>query len=429
MDSSMGQSAASAWPRDRIERFLAEEKLKYQKIDLPFGLSTAGNDRKRMFDIAFEGDLTGRSVLDVGSYLGAFCIEAMRRHAGAAVGVELDPERIRQARMLAEICGHPIEYVAGDLDRLRLDRRFDVCLCLNVLHHLRDPLAMLYQLTDLARDRLVLEVASFGPHDRKRMKLSPLTAALVKRREAIYVAEASPDAGNQRFFFSISAIVRILQDHIKKYWKVETFATERDRFAVRATKLSIDRLTLVSGPSAAGKSVLLTALEDGQLDGILGSSATKLPVMLSAQQVSERRLSDLFAANPVSHLIYHYDTTRLLKYNFHSFSRDLATDLVDCAKSIDFIIVAPRASTLRQQMVTSKIAKAEGNKMKMKVRKRVLEYYGRDGWIADHYSEWFDFCATARDSRQRIFAYVETASGRELRPVASKQELLGFVQA
>src|SRR5438552_3131964 len=251
MDSSMGQAAASAWPRDRIERFLAEEKLKYQKIDLPFGLSTAGNDRKRMFEIAFEGDLTGKSVLDVGSYLGAFCIEA---------------------------------------------------------------------------------------------------------------------------------IVRILQDHMKKYWKVETFTTERDRFAVRATKLSIDRLTFVSGPSAAGKSVLLTALKDGQLDGTLGSPATNLPVVLSAQNVSERRFSDLFAANPVSHLIYHYDTTRPLKYNFHSFSRDLATDLVDCAKAIDFIIVAPRASTLRQQMEASKIALAEGNKMKMKVRKRILEHYERDGW-------------------------------------------------
>jgi SAM-dependent methyltransferase len=426
MGSQVDQSAASAWSRDRIERFLAEEKLKYQKIDLPFGLSTAGNDRKRMFEIAFEGDLAGKSVLHVGSCLGAFCIEAMRRHAGAAVGVEIDSERIRHARTLTEICGHQVEYIAADLDRLRLDRSFDVCLCLNVLHHLRDPLGMLYHLTDIARERLVLEIAAFGAHDRKRMNLSPLTAALLKRREAIYVAEASPEEGNQRFFFSPSAIVRILQDHIKKYWKIESFATERDRFAVRATKLRIDRLTLVSGLSAAGKSVLMGALKNGEFDGMLGSSAVNPTAVLSAQKIAEGRFSDLFPTNPVSHLIYHYDTTRPLKYNFHSFSRDLALDLVDCAKAIDIIIVAPRAATLRQQMSTSKIAMTKGDKME--VRKRILEYYERDGWIASHYSQWFDYCAAVKGQHKRIFAYVEAASGRELRPIATKQELLGFIK-
>ncbi len=74
------------WTRERVERFLADKDLRYQKIRLPYGRATPGEEREDTLQIAFGDDLEGRSVLDVGSYLGYFCLAARERNAGRVVG-------------------------------------------------------------------------------------------------------------------------------------------------------------------------------------------------------------------------------------------------------------------------------------------------------------------------------------------------------
>src|SRR5262245_20726786 len=152
--------AAQVPAREVMLEFLAANELGYQRVELPYGLATPGPDRSDTARIVFPADLGGQSVLDVGCYLGYLCHEAKRRNAGRVLGLEVDPDRLRQARTLAELAGHAIECRQFDLERDDLDERFDVVLLLNVIHHARRPIDMLTKVARYARRQLVLEVPS-----------------------------------------------------------------------------------------------------------------------------------------------------------------------------------------------------------------------------------------------------------------------------
>gem|GEM_PF-6154058 len=43
------------WSKEAIAEFLRKEQLHYQKIDLPFGLTTPGADRQKTCEMIFGG--------------------------------------------------------------------------------------------------------------------------------------------------------------------------------------------------------------------------------------------------------------------------------------------------------------------------------------------------------------------------------------
>ena len=426
MSDSKKDVGSPEWPKERITQFLEEEGLGRQWVDLPHGLSIAGKKRSRLCDIAFGGSMAGKTVLDVGSYLGGFCIEAMRRGAANAVGIDVDPERIRQANVIASIWGFDIEYMVADLDDINFDREFDISLCFNVLHHLRDPVKMLHKLSESTKMRLVLEVASFGAHDRKTTKLPLFVAKMLGRHETIYVADGSPASENKRFFFSPSAVCRILSCHMKRFWEVELFQNDRERYIIKAEKLSIENLTIVAGPSGAGKTTFISELMDNKYDNILGSGVASNSTYVTAKKLGMMNLSEIFSTNPVEKAVLHYETTRYIASNLHGFSRDITLDIVNCAKSVNFLIIAPRASTLINQMSKAKPVN-KGDKHN-KARGAIMNFYSKQGWLREHYSEWFDFCMNTTPLQKRFFAFVEIGDQRELREIAGKDELLQFLE-
>jgi 2-polyprenyl-3-methyl-5-hydroxy-6-metoxy-1,4-benzoquinol methylase len=98
------------WTKERIQDLLEREKLVYQKIELPYGLATSGKDRSQTSDMIFADSIKGKSVLDIGCCLGYFCHEAIRRGASRVVGIDVDENRIRQARQIADCLGMDIEF-------------------------------------------------------------------------------------------------------------------------------------------------------------------------------------------------------------------------------------------------------------------------------------------------------------------------------
>src|SRR6185295_17731592 len=93
--------AKASWTRERIEEVLRSEPFNYQAIKLPFGLSTGGHDRSTTADVIFPKDLTGQSVLDIGSALGFFCFEARQRGASRVLGSDSNRRKLRKATVLA----------------------------------------------------------------------------------------------------------------------------------------------------------------------------------------------------------------------------------------------------------------------------------------------------------------------------------------
>lgn len=227
-----------------VERLLrAGEFSGYQRITLPDGRVIPGTDRSPTADLIYPADLTGQSVLDVGCYYGFFLHEAIRRGAARAVGIEADPERCRIAGTLARLWDGKVEVHGGRLEEVPLVEKFDVVLFLNVLHHVRDPLAVVRRLAAHCRGTLVIEFRQphdpqcvrecFHPHTSvgprrslpARLWYGALTA--VEARVAEWVAGRMPLVGvgaveyHRTWFFSRAAFRNAFQAHNGLFESVE----------------------------------------------------------------------------------------------------------------------------------------------------------------------------------------------------------------
>jgi len=417
---------AGPWTRQRVLDFVDAAGLKYQKIDLPFGISTPGDERKQAFDITFGDDLHGKSVLDVGSYLGAFCVEALRRGAGRTVGIEINGRRIGHARTIAEISELSPEYIEADIDVLELTESFDVCLCMNLLHHLKDPIRLLHVLSRVTRERLVLEVASMGHHDRKRAKLGFLASLLLRNLDVVYVAAGTQSVGNQKYFFSRGALRKILDGHIKRFHTIEFIDSAlRDRFFVRASRLVIDRMVVVAGPSSSGKTTLMESFRRGEPMPVTLCADTRTALQVNAKDVAEKSLSVVLPSNPTPELVYHYETTRLVKYNMPRFAKDNACQIMECARSLDILVPVPTSTALRERMRASKVDATKGEKKKK--RHEILQRYEEAGWIEQHYTEWLSFCAELPVDNKRIFAVTGGPGDWTFHRLKAADDLLALV--
>jgi tRNA (mo5U34)-methyltransferase len=119
------------------------------------------------FCAALPGDLTGRTVLDIGCNAGFYSIEMKRRGAERVVGIDFDERYLAQARFAAEVTGQEIEFRSLSVyDVARLGEQFDVVLFLGVLYHLRHPLLALDLIHEhVAKDLLVFQSMQRGARE------------------------------------------------------------------------------------------------------------------------------------------------------------------------------------------------------------------------------------------------------------------------
>lgn len=203
--------------RAELEALLARETFVYQRMALPHGLSTRGEDRSATARVVLPARMDGRSVLDVGCCYGFFLYEAQRRGATRLVGLEKNPERLRHARILREVYGGGPELADEDFEAVCARESFDDVLLLNVLHHLKEPVAALRTLARAAKRRLVVEFPT--PADPKFSKgLLPGVAAALSRLPLIGVSSLAEN--DQTFLFSRTALERVLCEHERLVSKI-----------------------------------------------------------------------------------------------------------------------------------------------------------------------------------------------------------------
>ena len=363
------------WNKAELERFLSGLSYSYQKIDLPYGLSTKGVKRPFLLELAFGRDLEGKTVLDLGSYLGYFCLEACRRKAKHVVGLELDPDRVKEARTLAAIKGLAPEYRIGDLESLDQSEKYDLVLCLNLLHHLYDPIAALHKLAGITRDTLIIEAAGLGRHDRSKLKLPALLLRYLKNKPVILVRPGIPRIGkssaSQKYFITEKALVNILAGHSALFARVEVFASEfKDRFIIKATRRKIGHLLIVAGPTSSGKSTFLATLQEKRLNTSLQE---KLPraahawPQIGASKLLNKEKTRQGSPLPdhyIEGLVLHYDLLRPYTTGTHSYERDQALDLLHCAEKVTVVTLKPPREQLIRQLQESELAGSRPAKAK-----------------------------------------------------------------
>jgi len=106
-------------------------------------------------------DLSGMSVLDIGTTNGAGAFLAESRGAARVVAVDIFPPDYYGFTAIAELLGSQAGYERTSVYELSsvLEERFDVVLFLGVLYHLRHPLLALDEVRAVTGRLMLLETA------------------------------------------------------------------------------------------------------------------------------------------------------------------------------------------------------------------------------------------------------------------------------
>jgi glycosyltransferase involved in cell wall biosynthesis/SAM-dependent methyltransferase len=147
---------------EAAQHFLESSKFVWhQRFLLSDDLWTPGlNDVERLFDSAvLARDLSGASVLDIGTSNGGAAFVAERRGAKRVVAVDTMPIDYFGFDRLKDFLSSNVEYVQTDVYDLAatLGEQFDIVLFWGVLYHLRHPLVAIDNVRAVARGPIYLE--------------------------------------------------------------------------------------------------------------------------------------------------------------------------------------------------------------------------------------------------------------------------------
>jgi SAM-dependent methyltransferase len=144
--------------REKLESWIASQSW-YQTIELSNGLVTPGKfDTKRRIKFLECIDFNNQTVLDVGCNSGQFCLYAKKRGAQRVVGIDINHERLEQARKLADLEGLEIEYHEMGLFDAKDFEPFDIVFCFSVLTEISDFFGALEVLKRLIKEQAYFEL-------------------------------------------------------------------------------------------------------------------------------------------------------------------------------------------------------------------------------------------------------------------------------
>ena len=393
------------WTKEQVEELLRREQFRYQRIELPYGLATAGQDRSSTAIRIFPDSLAGKSVLDLGCSSGYFCFEAAKRGAKRVLGIDVEPDVIRKNRLLADCLGLNVEFQAHDIEATLPDEQFDYVLCLNVLHHMVNPLSVLDNLVKVTREHLILEMASLGTHDQRWLSVFPFLGPVLARLPLIYV-NADTRGGRRKlkkYFMTKSAVRNILLHHRHAFGSVNIVRSEhKGRFIAVAERQNITELLVVAGPPGVGKTAFLRALVEGRLDAdvakAMGRSSGNGPV------------TSLKAASPgrarIDSAVLPYDIFRTYLRSGGVYQRDEELAPLNNAARVTVVTLVASPMELRSRFECSQGRYARW--LMAKRARKIMESFNQPRRIVDQYKSWLEFV----EARQYRHVVVDVSGQR-----------------
>ena len=408
-------------PEKDISNFVNSENLKYQCIELPYGIKTPGDSRTEAISLVLNELEKGQTVLDVGSFLGLFCIKSLQHGASEVTGLELNKERLRQATQIADFLQLKPKYLRLDVEgHPKLDKH-DLVLCLNVLHHLKNPIGVLRYLALQTNDTLIIEAAQFGMreaaqfgiHDIKSLIKSWSTdlqiaqlsrillrfiPAIFKSTSSAFIAPYSPKSFLRTFFFSKAALDTILNSHMKLFSSIEIKKSNfKNRYFVVCKKLKIKHLVLISGSCGSGKSTFIDNMDSNGYSNKLGINKENV-TFVSGNMLRDEKLSEPFPRQFNDTVVFHYDINSINRHSIHSYDRDQSLDIMTCAEEISIVLLAPSQDILINQMVSSESKDGSLSNFHSDLQK----HYNSLKWLRSLHLDWLDFL---RKCKQNLNTY------------------------
>ena len=385
---------------NEVADFIKTEKLRYQRLSIA-GESTEGHDRSYLNDHVFGKDFTGLTLLDVGSYLGYFCLEALERGAAAATGIEPDAASVRQANELARFKSLRPEYICDDFERYDFSgRTFDVVICLNVLHHMYDSVHSLRRMMTLARRRLVVEFAVPTLKDVLTGKANVLALA---SRFSPSISLGSPhrlvDVASRTFLFSKQSMQVLFNKHTSLFEPIQVRRSPfKGRLIVVANKRHIRHLVVVAGPTSSGKSSFIRRL---QADAALRE---KFGLEGNPWLFDDAHLAAL-PTGTIDRLLLHYDLLRPYRRSIRTYERDPALSILQAAERITILTIVSAQSRLQKQLAESELS---GPQWRVSARHRdIHEHYSDRRFMVGWYESWMSFVARNARNATHFVAHNE----------------------
>ncbi|MDZ4735047.1 MAG: class I SAM-dependent methyltransferase [Rhodospirillaceae bacterium] len=392
----------------RLRRLL-DEAPEYQAFVLPDGSSTPGYDRSYLLPRLFGDDFHGKTFFDIGSYLGYFCVEALQRGATSATGIETDPRNLRQAREFAELLEVRPEYIRANFEEWDdQGRQFDTVACLNVLHHLFDPLGALQKMMRMTRDRLVLEVAVPTWRDVMRDRMNPLRVyGIGSPAMFLGIPKKRGDAAGRTYLFTPGALKIVLNVHTAAFEPVTISRSPfKGRVLVEARKRRIGDLAIVTGPTSVGKSTLIDRLmADASLRAQYGLDGSDWQLL----QASE---ADGMPSGRNERVLLHYDFLRPSRTGIRSYDRDPVLHLMGVADRVTVLTLMAPAERLRSHVRSGEMARLDRTSRQRKRDRDLLKKYESGVFLNDWYNSWVAFCGRHADRLARHDLIVNDGSFR-----------------
>jgi SAM-dependent methyltransferase len=385
-------SHPAEWTETMVRQLLADHEFTYQNVPLPFGLSTGGTDRSPTANLIFPDKLSGKSVFDVGCMYGYFAFEAEARGASRAVGGEIDVNDVAKCRLLASAKGSSAEFLVWDIERETIPGTFDYVLCLNVLHHLRNPLSALEKLIAATRQRLILEVASFTGRDSQKFGgPAAIVSALIRRLPMLVLGGAgSTKSATQTFFITETAIETLLLKHRRDFAQVEIKqGGQKGRYIVIAHKRQIKHLYIFAGVNTVGKTTLLESFARRENTGLardIDFDSTKPWSFVHYSELDENTEAR------TDYMALQYNISKhLIDGDLHQHQRGLF-DVMKCADRVTIATLwAPRDTLLRRFEEEQMNASAPKSKRAAKKAERLMSLFRNASKFDSVYADWFDF--------------------------------------
>jgi len=154
---------------------------------------------RQRFDLAFNllGDMTGKSVLDIGCGSGRYMFESVRRGALDVVGLDAAPGALDAARRMASELGmeKKVDFIESDFLDFQAQRKFDVVFAVGYFDYILTPLPHLKKMLETYNHFLFASFPKFWhpmtPVRKVRLALNSCPVRFYSRQRVRAVAKSA----------------------------------------------------------------------------------------------------------------------------------------------------------------------------------------------------------------------------------------------
>ncbi len=337
----------------------------------------------------FREENSGKSVIEVGSRDGEFCLQCKEFGFGKVTGVDADPERINLAVQKSEASNAGIIFNCAQFEETEFENNsFDFVVCRGVLRHMYEPFSALKMMMSIARQGILIE---FEDMFRGGSIFERTVLHLLRDQPIVKLGKSRKlsSYANPSFLFTPAFFQELFNRRTASFDVIEQSRSPvNGRHVIYAAKRSIENLLVVAGPSSSGKSTIINGLMERKI------KLKNLPELTGKERALEAGKLHKLSIGNLTNAVFHYDITRTAGNSMRTVERDPTARILDICNKVNVITLLPSPERLQHQFVNN-----DGDKNPHSARKKMLNelYFNDHVRLKSIYEQWFSLLRKYQD--------------------------------